>query len=54
MYFIALTAFERLKDKDVLNLATWIIPQVLQKWTHLRFIKLQKQLLVTLGTVITW
>lgn len=33
MYFIAPTAFERLKDENVLNLAAWIIPQILQKWT---------------------
>lgn len=33
MYFIAPNAFERLKDENVLNLAAWIIPQILQKWT---------------------
>lgn len=29
MYFIALTAFERLKDENV-DLAAWIIPRILQ------------------------
>lgn len=33
MYFIALAAFERLKDENVINLAAWIIPQILRKRT---------------------
>lgn len=35
MYFIALTAFERLKDENVIDLAAWISTQILQKWTLL-------------------
>lgn len=33
MYFIALTASERLKDENVIDLAAWIIPQIRRKWT---------------------